>query len=361
MSEKIKSAWPHVLFKVCVFAALIITSAYLLVYGLSTTKEYHFGYKETGDIDYTVKLLSGNFLNEESLASDEVYYSDSIDDINTVFQYNADFTDEVSGDYSYYLVATTSAEDEGGEKLWTKSTQITELVTKNIANSKKLRISLNQEIDYPTYNEIMKTFAEEYHDAAVGKLIITLVVKGNFTTTIMDRPAIIDSQISLGMPLAKKAVTIQVATDTDNDGKIYTKRVDVDSDRHRFCRFAGALLTLTVLFLGFCLIRNAYIERRKHIYDYSVNKLREEYDSIIVDLNSKPRITKLHVANVQAFDELLDVYNSIKQPINYYEAKDGAHFILINGRLAWQYIIPKTKSIRKPAPKRQSRPARQRK
>ena len=45
MSEKVKSAWPHLVFKICVFAALIINCAYLILYGLDTTREYHFGYK----------------------------------------------------------------------------------------------------------------------------------------------------------------------------------------------------------------------------------------------------------------------------------------------------------------------------
>ncbi len=358
MSEKIKSAWPHIVFKICVFVALIVTCIYLLVYGFSTVREYHFGYKETGDIDYTVNLLDGNFLNEKSLKSGEVYYAESIESIDATYKYGADFTDPVTGDYTYYLYATVSASSDNGDKLWSNSTQITDSVTKHISNSKKLRISAKQLVRYSEYENIMQRFAEQYH-ATTGELKIYLSVKGNFDTEIMDRQVALDSNINLTVPLATEAVTISAVTDTKNDGKIYTRKANIDSDRHRFCRFAGVLIAFALLYLTVSMIQAAHAERKAHYYEYSVNKLREEYDSIIVDLKTAPKVAGLHIAHVQGFDELLDVYNSIKQPINYYEAKDGAHFILINGRLAWQFVIPKEKKTRKTALKR--RVARRRK
>ncbi|MBO4855493.1 hypothetical protein J5500_03780 [Candidatus Saccharibacteria bacterium] len=354
MSEKIKSAWPHVVFKVCIFTALIITSAYLIIAGFDTVREYHFGYKENGNIDYTVNLKDGNFLNETSLASGEIYYADSIDSIEALFQYGADFTDEVSGDYTYYLVATVSAEKDNGQKYWTKSVQVTDAVTKTITNSKKLRIQTKQLFYYLPYKQILQDFIDQYQAPASGMLRLSLVVRGDFTTEVMDRKATLESSIDLTSSLSDESIEFAILSNTKNDGKLYTKRVNIDSDRHRFCRFAGALLVIAVIYLAVALIHSAAENRKKHYYEYTVNKFREDFDSIIVDLKSAPKLSHLHIANVRAFDELLDVYNSVKQPINYFESKDGAHFILINGRLAWQYIVPKAKSLKRSAPKRRS-------
>ena len=357
MSEKVKSAWPHLVFKICVFAALIITCAYLIIYGLDTTREYHFGYKEHGDIDYSVRLKSGNFLSEDSIAAGETYYSDSIDAIDATFKYGATFTDSVTGEYEYYLYATVVANEDNGDKLWSNTVQITEATTKNLKNSKKLAIKTQELIYYHEYDQIMQRFAEEYGTSA-GTLKIFLAVRGNFTTEVMDRPVKLNSNISLDMPLAKKAVTISVSTDTDNDGKIYTKKVNIDDDRHHYCRFVGMMMIFAILYLAYALIRNRHRDRKEHAYEYTVKKYREEYDNIIVDLTTAPKLTHLHVARVQTFGELLDVYNSIKQPINYYEAKDGAHFLLVNGRLAWQYVVPKLtrkrRVLKKTAPKRRA-------
>ena len=357
MSEKVKSAWPHIVFKFCVFVALVFTCAYLLLYGLDTTREYHFGYKEHGDIDYSVQLKSGNFFNEESIAAGETYFSDSIDAIDTTFKYGASFTDAVTGDYEYYLVASVVANEDNGDKLWSNSTQITEATKKSLNNSKKLAINTQEIIYYREYDQIMQRFTEEYGPSA-GTLRVYLVVRGNFTTEVMDRPVKLDSTISLSMPLAKKAVNMTVSTDTDNNGKIYTKKVNIDDDRHHFCRFAGMMLFFAILYLAFALIRNHYHERRANAYEYTVDKYRENYDNIIVDLKTPPKTGHLHIAHVQTFGELLDVYNSVKQPINYFEAKDGAHFLLVNGRLAWVFIVPKPKT-KKPVLKR--RAARRRK
>ena len=345
MSEKIKRAWPHVIFKVCVFLALIVTSAYLLIFGFNTAREYHFGFKESGKIDYTVNLKDGNFLNEKSLSAGETYYSDTVSSISANYEYGADFTNEVSGDYEYYLVATVSAEKDNGAVYWTRSTQVTDAISKKLTDTKKLRIKISQVFDYLEYDRVLREFNELYDAPAVGTLKLSLVVKGVFETDIMDRKAELDSSIDLTTGLAKESIDFTVTTNAKNDGKIYTKRVNVDDDRHRYCRLSGIMLAFAVLYLVFAMCHSSAMNRKEHIYEYSVNKIREEYDSIIVDLESAPKISKLHAVRVREFDELLDVYNSIKQPINYYEAKDGAHFILINGRLAWEYVIRKHRSM----------------
>jgi hypothetical protein len=106
------------------------------------------------------------------------------------------------------------------------------------------------------------------------------------------------------------------------------------------------LVVVSIIYLVVCQIRFANRDRKEHAYEYHVEKLREDYDSLIVDLKKAPAVGKLHLVEVMEFDELLDVYNSVKQPINYFEAKDGAHFILINDRLAWEYVIRKPRANR---------------
>ena len=349
MSEKIKSAWPRVVFKACIFVALSIAAAHLLITGFNTTTEEYFGYKEKGDIDYVVNLKSGNFLNEETITSGETYFADTIASIDTNYKYSANFTNAVTGEYSYYFVAKVKAERGMGDQVWSNTTQLTDKVTKELKNSKKLVIDAKQSVDYPEYNRILQDFIDHYHAPSTGKLIIELVVEGEFETAVMDRKATLASSIDLTMPLAQDSVEFTVSTNTDNDGKIYTRKVDIDDDNHRFSRFAGMLVVVSIVYLAVCQIRLIYKERKEHEYEYYVKKIRDDYDNLIVDLKKAPAVGKLHLVEVQEFDELLDVYNSIKQPINYFEAKDGAHFILINGTLAWQYVVrkPRTRIIKR--------------
>lgn len=351
MSEKIKSAWPRIVFKTCVFAALSFAAAHLLITGFNTTSEQYFGYKEKGNIDYVVNLKSGNFLNEESLASGEIYYADTIDSVDTNYKYSADFTHPVTGEYSYYFVAKVTAERGMGEQVWSKTTQLTEKTTKKINNSKKLSIDAKQPIYYQDYNKVLQDFIDNYSAPSTGKLIVQLVVEGKFDTEIMDRAATLKSTIDLTMPLAQESIKFTVSADTDNNGKIYTKKVDIDNDSRRFSRFAGMLVVVSIIYLIVCQIRADYIERKKHAYEYTVKKLRDDYDNLIVDLTKAPAVGKLHLVEVMEFDELLDVRNSVKQPINYFEAKDGAHFILINDRLAWEYVVRKPRNRRPVAAK----------
>ncbi len=354
MPEKIKSAIPRLVFKASVFVVFTITSAFLILSGFDTVRELHFGYKEQGNIDYAVSLKGDNFLGENTAAAGETYYSDLIENINAKFKYGADFTEAVSGKYNYQFVATVRAQKDNGDDFWTKSYDITEPSAHELKDSRKLRINATQVINYQKYNQILRDFSEEYQQAATGTLQVSMIINGEFQAEIMDKPATLDSAINFEIPLARDSVNVTVKTNTDNNGKIYTKKISIDDDNHRFSRITGMFLAGATVYLVICQALALRRDRNAHRFEYTVTKLRDEYDDIIVDIKGAPKIKGLNVTTVQAFDELLDVYNSVKMPINYYEAKDGAHFILISGKLAWQYVMKESDFIEKPASKRRA-------
>ena len=360
MPEKTKSAIPRIVFKTCVFIVFSVMSAFLILNGLDLTRELHFGYKEQGNIEYSVALKGDNFLNTTTQEAGETYFADLIDQIKANFQYGADFTESVTGDYTYQFIATISAQKANGENYWSQRYELTEPSTQKLKNARKLRIDVTQNIDYQKYNQILQDFITTYRLTTAGKLQVSMVINGEFQAAITDQLAALDSSIDFTVPLASDSVDVTITTNTDNNGKIYTKKVNIDDDVRRFSRIAGSLLAAATIYLVICQILAILRERKAHLYEYSVAKLREEYDDIIVDIKEAPKTTGLNIVAVAEFDELLDVYNSIKMPINYYEAKDGAHFILINGKLAWQYIAKKTDFIEKTVPRRH-RSARRRK
>ena len=176
-----------------------------------------------------------------------------------------------------------------------------------------------------------------------------MLISGDFTTEIMDRPALLDSEISLAIPLAEESIDIIIETNTDNNGKIYTKYISVETGEHRFCRLAGLLLAVGTIYLIVKMIVDAIVARRTHRYEFTVSKLREEYDNIIVDIDKAPKIKGLNVSTVKDFDELLDVYNTVKMPINFYEEDGESHFLLVSEKLAWQYVLREDDFIENPA------------
>ena len=76
-----------------------------------------------------------------------------------------------------------------------------------------------------------------------------------------------------------------------------------------------------------------------HPYEENIRKLLSAYDGIIVELSHAPVFKNTAVSDVEEFDELLDVYNSVHLPINYYKSKHASYFVIIGEKSSWRYIV----------------------
>ena len=74
-------------------------------------------------------------------------------------------------------------------------------------------------------------------------------------------------------------------------------------------------------------------------YELSLEKILKNYDSIIANANSMPNINGFKKIEISTFEELLDVYNEVRMPINYYQKNDKSTFIIINEGVAWVYSL----------------------
>ena len=75
-----------------------------------------------------------------------------------------------------------------------------------------------------------------------------------------------------------------------------------------------------------------------------LRKILNNHDSIIVnaDFASLPNTDDYDVIKVTSFDELLDVYNEVRMPINYYQNKSiESIFMIINDGVIWEYRLKK--------------------
>ena len=68
---------------------------------------------------------------------------------------------------------------------------------------------------------------------------------------------------------------------------------------------------------------------------------RYESNNLFVSLNNNE--DNEYLFSVSSFNELLDVYNEVRMPINYYQNKKHtqAIFMIINDVMCWEYILDK--------------------
>ena len=109
------------------------------------------------------------------------------------------------------------------------------------------------------------------------------------------------------------------------------------------------LYLLIIIFLTIALIIriiiNRNLNRKRHLYESTLQKFVDSHDSIIANVTNLPDVSDLNVVEVSSFDELIDVYSEVRMPINFYENKDKtkAVFRIINDRMCWEYVLDKEK------------------
>ena len=173
----------------------------------------------------------------------------------------------------------------------------------------------------------------------MGKLEVSLVITGDLTNSLFSNKMPLKSEMSISVPLTEQAVEVSINTDAKNKEQVLASAPKMTDSAIIACRIAGLLFVAITIIAAFA---SHYVGRIKEAgveYELNVKKLLSSYDSIIVDLKTAPNLAGIKVSEVDDFDELLDVYNSIHQPINFYTSRNTSIFIIINEKMAWKFTV----------------------
>lgn len=322
---------------------LVIVGMLSCFYGFHTDKTVSLSYDDSkSKIDYEVCSFENSSPLIGNCVRRDVYVAYLIEYITANYNYVADFSSPVSGDLSYQLVATVTAtenSDGGSYEFGAREYPLTEVKTKSIENSSKLDISEDINIDYDNYVQIMEDF-RKLSSTADGTLAVELRIDGKITTHDLAKYVDFDSALRLELPLTKHDIRIAATVESgDNVNKNYRTVVSIDNSFKLFARLFSIASFVASLILALLAYQSYHEYNTKHYYEYSVQKIRSAYDDILVDLRSPLELKSYKIHEVTDFDELLDAYNTIHQPINFYQTKTASHFVVLSERNAWRYTL----------------------
>ena len=325
-------------------AIVLLLGAIALGFGFGDKGERTLAYSEDGSsVSYNVYLLPNNTYPDSYIvgSADRSYPTSLIDYLDLNFNYKVKFAGHVEGDLTYKLVALSSADKADGSttaNLWSEEHNIIAPQTTHI-DGDSFTVSQNTKITYDTYAIILKNFeAEAKGVVAKGSLNVALVIEGDLKPSNFVDPANFNSRIDFTIPIAANS-SVEAKTNTRGNSTMLSEipaRLDA---LHIIIVILGLLLVLS----GVCLLVG-YIMAKKHKmdahpYEENIRKLLSAYDGIIVELSHAPVFKNSAVSDVEEFDELLDVYNSVHLPINYYKSKHASYFVIIGEKSSWRYIV----------------------
>lgn len=345
METKNKINYTKVLL-VILFMLVIVLNVVMYRKGFYKANVESIMYKEDNSINYKVYLKKNNFFDVPYLEEDKTYITSLIDYIKVNYNYNIQFNKVVSGNYKYYILATVEANKPNNEvgNYWTKNYKLSD--EKKIKIDKSTEYSINQEIkiDYNKYNKALNEFKSTLGIASTGILKVRLVVESDLDSNGLDVP--VTSNLILKMPLSEKTIEASIDLDAKNNVKEITKVVETKEEKRSKLLVLGISFIVELVILAVLTIINRR-NRRANMFENTVNKYLNTYDSIIVNIDKFPTLSDYNVIEVSSFEELLDAHSEVRMPINYFRDDIRSYFILLSDNTAWRYVMKRYKMERK--------------
>ena len=325
---------------------LLVVGLVFLFYGILNRKYINITYKEDKSINYKVFLKENKFFENDYLGENRTYIASLIDYLDINFRYIINFDEPVSGDYNYYIKASLYANKANNQDgyYWYKDYDLTNKEVVNLNDSKSFVIDRNIKIDYSKYNNILNEFKKEYSMQTDGELRVTLIVESNVSGKNYKKEINLSSDESISIPLLSHTIDISIEKSVDSETKTLSYEDDSSKTINKSLIVLGAVISSASIVLLAFLVIQIIRRNKKNAYKTTLRRILNNHDSIIVnaDIASIPNTNSYDVIKVTSFDELLDVYNEVRMPINYYQNKGHESiFMIINDGVIWEYRLKK--------------------
>ncbi len=317
-----------------IIITFVIGLAGLMIY-VTRDKNRYINYNEKSDIDYRVFLKQNDFYKQESLDKNKGYIASLIDYIKADFKYNIDFDEKLSYKYSYRVVAEIDVnEDQKQNSIYHYSE---DLLTKGlVTHSGDLNIEESLSINYEEYNNIISRFKKVYElNNTDANLNVYLYVNIQDIDK-SDSTALAEKKVSnLTIPLTIKTVSVDIGNNiiTNSNNKLEISKA---GNYTWILAISLAYIIISVLYIAYLFIYSSKTKTAQMIYEKEIKSIMVNYDSYIQKINGSYDIGTSQVLRIESFSDMLEIRDTLKQPILMLENKEK------NGTF---FIIPATNSL----------------
>ncbi len=326
------------------FMALFLVFAYFLFdRGFNVRTKVFVNYQEDSDVIYKVCLKENEIYSHKCLSQGEKYISSLVNNIDVNYRYNVLFNKDISGYYTYKIIGTLVAyEEDINDSLWKREYILlndkTEVLNAN--DLKKIAIKSNVNINYNKYKEELEQFTKDYGIKVSGYLEVKFILDENISFNGIEKLVQDTKDIQLIIPLSYDTFKINVLDDIHNVDSYYD--FSTKEDVNYFLLILGAFsLSIGISFLALTIRNMVFSVGKQSSYTKELKRIFSEYSDIIVNIKRFYNKKKYNLIYVDSFDELMDVYRKVGNPISFREIRrnEEAMFILLEDDNAWIYRL----------------------
>ncbi len=311
-------------------------------YSFTGKQEITLKYEENADIDYKVKQFEDSITNTSN-GEVNSYISSLVDDISTDFKYTYKLDKKADIKYSYYIDATMEVNDKSNNStLYKKNNKLMKQVNKEEQDVDSITINQNINVDYSNYNKIANSIIsyDESNTNITGNVLLKMYVDIEVNCDGFDEKITKSQVVEVVIPLLSKQVNVSLAKKV-NESDVYLINKAPELKNKGLLYVGISLLIVDTLFflMGASFIFRANPKKTKYC------KLRDgilrDYDRIIVNAKSFPKISKHNIIDCYSFSELLDAQRLLEKPIIYFEIikNQKSVFIIIGETDVYEYTL----------------------
>ena len=142
---------------------------------------------------------------------------------------------------------------------------------------------------------------------------------------------------SLTVPLSKLAIEGKIEVDNNNTQKEIIKEAE---PVHKFLKVLFYIVVVAFAYNVFGYVRFLLNKNNNLSYRDKIKKLNSDYEDIITNVKSMDT-DKFSIINVESFEDLISVYNSIREPINFLYSVQESKYFIIKDNACYMYTIKK--------------------
>ena len=333
--------YQRILILVVMFIITLVLSICFVLLSFSINEEKVVKYKETSEIDYKVYLKENSFYEDTYLEKDMSYISTLIETINTTFNYNFSIDQKNDVTFKYNIIGKLIIMDSTGDNVFfEKQYLLLEDKELTIIDSNRCLINENININYGYYNNIANDFRNKFGISTTSDFVVTMNIVGETKDNKVNLGK--GQAMSLTIPLSQREVKIKLSTNTQNINESVVEDSFIKIENYFFLLVAIVIFIVSITLLVKLLKKVIIINNTKSKYDKYIERILKEYDRFIANTKIGPIVNDGDkVIKLNDFQELLDVRDSLKVPINYYNivSHHKCIFYLNKDNLIYQYCV----------------------
>lgn len=332
--RKNRKKW--LILQLIVIAVVSIVVVFTSITYFQLNKTVYIDYIEASSVDYKVKVdNSEGFYDSEWLDSGRAYLATHIKNVATTFSYKLTVdADDVDFDYSYKIEAQIKIVDDHSKKVIYDPVYELKPLTQKSATGSQITLIESAEVDYNYYNQKAQEFIGNMSSTTKSLIIrMKLAVAGNCDD--FSENSSNNYKVELIVPLMMEAVNINMSTDIPTGAnKVLACNEGINAKVFKIiaisCGGVDALLVL--IFVAIVLLtRNDDIN-----YEIKIKRLLSAYRSYIQKITNTFSTVGYKVLNVETFNEMLAIRDTIQSPILMCENED---------KTLTQFLIPTNTEI----------------